>query len=1044
MTKRLISLVTVLAVLSSMVMGQTSGKLAGTVYDASQNAPLGFTNVVVQGTSLGAVSDENGRYVILDVPPGVYNVVCTYIGYSSLEVQELTVISGLTTTQDFRMQPEDVVGQVVTVVADKPLINMNSTNTTRVVDAELIENMAVRGVENVVALQTGVVQKLGEIHIRGSRFQDVAYYVDGVYMNDVFDMRNTSTMSNQAMEEMQLQTGGFSAQYGNANGGVVSTSTRTGGENMDLALEFVTGIGASGDGTDKNALYSLGYQLYNINFGGALGSKIRYFMNYEGRVTDDPRPSSGPHFSMERDELAVDWTQVTFAEDADGDMRANGELWVGGENIGPLNNVLGASVGSTIENMLAEHYGDQYDVIDAVSTYNTLSTNHWVVNGYNNFQELYGPRRNNGSDRKTFTGNIMFDLKPFKIKIGGNMNNITTRGYTAATWAMTLLNTDNNRRGESMQSSFYTNLTWILGTKSYVKAKFSHFNYEENFGDDYHWDDLINYGNPDPAIEYNAYLSNIGTNPLSVAPLANFYSYGYVWDDYSHQVSSYNGVTLDYLNQIGFHELTAGFEYRANKISYYRCGQPVELAAQLLDKDNNFEEKDLTDDQKYIIYRNAYTENFGFDMYGGTDKSAGKRYQDPGEPVVWGAYVNDKLELKDLVVNLGLRYEYFNANTIAPPDYNDIHMLNGEILTAGTVDHPEWAWEDTEADVQINPRIGLSFPVTDKTKFHAQYGKFSQHPVLSNLYLSNTVLAANFTSGNYTISPNAKLSTEKTTQYEVGFSQVIGSNVALDVTGFYKEVRDYTLMKNLQDATLDGAEFVWAQYQNGDYGVVKGASFGLGMNRTGGLMANLSYTISWAEGTGSDPLSNYYIAWQSDQGEAGLPTLINPLNYDQRHTGSLLLDYRFGKSAGALEGSGINMIYTFGSGTPYTPSAIESALYGRGEIYPSAPVNSGYSPWTTNLDIRLDTGVKLGSVGMTVYLLVENALATENVREVYDGTGVAGTDGWLYTDPGKAWLSGNEDAADYYMAQIRDPRNWDKPRTIQLGVKMNLLSGENN
>jgi hypothetical protein len=1016
-----------------MVLGQTSGKISGTVYDASQEAPLGFTNVVVQGTSLGAVSDEKGRYVILDVPPGVYTLVCTYIGYSTLEVEGLTVISGLTVTQDFQMQPEDMVGEVVTVVAEKPLINMNATNTTRVVDAALIENMAVRGVENVVALQTGVVQKQGEIHIRGSRFQDVAYYVDGVYMNDVFDMRNTSTMSNVAMEEMQLQTGGFSAQYGNANGGVVSTSTRTGGESMDLDLEFVTGIGSSGDGTDKNALYSMGYKLYNVNFGGALGSKIRYFMNYEGRITDDPRPSSGPHFAMERDELVVDWTKVTFAEDPDGDMRANGELWVGGENIGPLNNVLGASVGSTIEDMLTDYYGEDYAVIDAVSTYNTLQTNQWVVNGYKDFQELYGPRRNNNSDRQTFTGNIMIDVKPFKLKIGGNMNNITSVGYSTL-WANSLLNTDYNRRAESKQSSVYANLTWVLGTKSFVKAKFSHFNYEENFGDDYHWDDVINYGNP--TIERNAYLSNVGLNPLSVASLANFYSYGRVWDDYSHQVSSYNGITVDYLNQIGFHELTAGIEYRANKIEYYRLGQPVELASQLLDEDNNFAPLDLTDDEKYIIYRNAYTENFGFDMYGGSDKSAAKRWQDPGEPVVMGAYINDKLELKDLVVNLGLRYEYFNANTIAPEDWNTISMSGGEIVTDD--------WKDTEADVQINPRVGLSFPVTDKTKFHAQYGKFSQHPVLSNLYLSNTVFAANFTSGNYTISPNAKLNTEKTTQYEVGFSQVIGSNVALDVTGFYKEVRDYTLVRNLFDATLDGAEFVWAQYQNGDYGVVKGMSFGLGMNRTGGLMANLGYTVSWAEGTGSDPLSNYYIAWQSDQGAAGYPTLINPLDYDQRHTGSLLLDYRFGKSAGMLEGSGINMIYTFGSGTPYTPSQIASALFGRGEIYPTAPVNSGYTPWTTNLDIRFDTGVKLGSVGMTIYLLVENALAAENVRTVYDGTGVAGTDGWLYTDPGKAWLSGNEDAADYYLAQVRDPTNWDKPRTVQLGVKMNLLSGENN
>ncbi len=100
MTKRLLSFVAVVAILSSLAFGQTSGKIVGTVYDASQEAPLGFTNVVVQGTSLGAVSDENGRYVILDVPPGTYTLVCTYIGYSPMEIQGLAVTTGLTTIQD--------------------------------------------------------------------------------------------------------------------------------------------------------------------------------------------------------------------------------------------------------------------------------------------------------------------------------------------------------------------------------------------------------------------------------------------------------------------------------------------------------------------------------------------------------------------------------------------------------------------------------------------------------------------------------------------------------------------------------------------------------------------------------------------------------------------------------------------------------------------------------------------------------------------------------------------------------------------------------
>ncbi len=1032
MTKRLLSLVAVVAIFSSMAFGQVSGKIVGTVYDASQATPLGFTNVVVQGTSNGAVSDDKGRFVIVDVPPGTYTLICTYIGYSPTEIQGLTVISGLTTSQDFQMQTEDVVGEVVVVIAKKPLINMNATNTTRVVDAEYMDNIAVRGVQNIVALQTGVVATEGEIHIRGSRYQDVAYYVDGVYMNDAFDMRNTSSVSNVAMEEMQLQTGGFSAQYGNANGGIVSTTTRTGGEKMSLDFEVVQGLGSAGDGTEDK-LYSQGYRLYNLNLGGALGSKIRYFASYENRSTDDPTPSSAPHYAMDRTELGVNWDSLTFAYDSSAEgTYVNGNLYVNGENAGVIDNILDASLGTALEELIAAHFGEDYNVIDAVSLASTADDGIWLINGYNNFQELNGARRNVGSVRNTFTGNVMFDLKPFKIKIGGSLNGIVSNGYTAVTYAQTLLNSEFNRRAESMQTSFYTNLSWILSNKSYVKANFSLFNYEETFGDDVHWDNVADYG--DPSNSRNGYMSNVGLNPLSVADLANFYSYGRVWDDYSYQNTSYLGLTLDYFKPINTHELTAGFEYRANTIKYYRVGQPVELAAGLLNDDGT--DKVLTEEQKYIIYRNAYTENFGYDLYGNETKD-GNSYQEPGEPTIFGGYVNDKIELKDLVVNLGMRYEYFNPNTDAPADWNVISM------TAGRINREASGYEAVDADVQINPRLGLSFPVTDKTKFHAQYGKFSQHPLLNRLYLSDVVFAANFTSGNYTRSPNARLAPEKTTQYEVGFEQVIGSNVALDVTGFYKEVRDYTLITNVFGGRVDGAEFVWAQYQNGDYGVVKGMSFGLGMNRTAGLAANLSYTVSWAEGTGSDPESNYYIAWQSDQGANGYPSLINPLDYDQRHTGNLMLDYRFDKNMGLLSKSGINMVYTFGSGTTYTPSSIESALYGRGEIYPDAPINSGYAPWTSNVDIRFDTGLKFGSVGMTVYLLVQNALDAQNVVNVYAGTGDAGTDGWLYTDPGKAWLSGNEDAAQYYNGQIRDPANWDKPRLVQLGVKMNLL-GEKN
>ena len=109
------------------------------------------------------------------------------------------------------------------------------------------------------------------------------------------------------------------------------------------------------------------------------------------------------------------------------------------------------------------------------------------------------------------------------------------------------------------------------------------------------------------------------------------------------------------------------------------------------------------------------------------------------------------------------------------------------------------------------------------------------------------------------------------------------------------------MMANIQGAKVNTALFSWAQYMNGDYGVVKGMSVNMNMRRINGLLANVSYTLSFAEGTGTDPASNWNIAWTGDT----YPTMINPLEYDQRHTGSVMFDYRL--DSGVLANTGVNL-----------------------------------------------------------------------------------------------------------------------------------------
>ena len=146
-----------LVLLPTMMFAQsTTAKLAGVVADADGN-PLVGANVVVEGSNLGAATDELGRYYILDVPVGSYDLRAEYIGYTTVIESGVRTSVGFTTTVDFNLDIAAVAGQAVTVTRERPLINPNATNTTRVVDKELIDAFAVRGVSNIVNLQTGVV-----------------------------------------------------------------------------------------------------------------------------------------------------------------------------------------------------------------------------------------------------------------------------------------------------------------------------------------------------------------------------------------------------------------------------------------------------------------------------------------------------------------------------------------------------------------------------------------------------------------------------------------------------------------------------------------------------------------------------------------------------------------------------------------------------------------------------------------------------------------------------------------------------------------------
>ncbi|MEE8335524.1 MAG: carboxypeptidase regulatory-like domain-containing protein, partial [Candidatus Neomarinimicrobiota bacterium] len=238
-----LALILTLILIPAFALAQTSGKLSGTVTGDGQ--PLAGANVLVKGTTYGSATDENGRYFVLDVPVGAYEIEAQYIGYKTLTISNVHVNANLTTELDFPLEVAAVEGETVQVVAERPLIQRNATNTTAIMDQELVQALPVRTIGDIVALQAGAVGT----NVRGGRESDNAYYIDGVLMKDRWSGGNfQNSLSQQSLSEVSFQAGGMSAEYGGANGGVVTIDTLDGVKKFSAAAQYVTDFGDTSPG----------------------------------------------------------------------------------------------------------------------------------------------------------------------------------------------------------------------------------------------------------------------------------------------------------------------------------------------------------------------------------------------------------------------------------------------------------------------------------------------------------------------------------------------------------------------------------------------------------------------------------------------------------------------------------------------------------------------------------------------------------------------------------------------------------------------------
>lgn len=1006
-----------------MLYAGTTGKIVGVVKDKDIGEPLPGASVVIVGTTMGAAADMNGEYVILNLPVGTYSLKASVIGYTDVIVNNVRVNADLTTEINFEMPSTTLALGEVIVTAERPLVNKSATNSVRIATAEDIKNLPLRGFRDVVGIEAGVV-KVGErLYIRGGRREEIATYIDGVYQNNPLTGRSSGDLSNTAIEEVNYQAGGFNAEYGFANSGVILTTTKTGGPRYNLSGEIVTDSWLSQ--TDKHLdTYSYGYNVYNLAFSGPIPGisekKVKFYLGGERRFFEDVSPSA---FAFQRLKL-----------DANGNpVDANG------------NAITVAEAGSATG----------YNLDDAFPQYDTDG----VVKQYQ-FDEQ-GPWPDRSSAQWLWNGNLAIDFKNLQFKFGGNsqredlrwlagfdpgadyQNNLPGAGVGFSLW-----NSINHPRQKNYRDSYFAKVTHTIGTKAFYTLQANYFRDKFvrssiAFGDRF-WNtgdgpdsDVGPYG-PDGDGVWNPYITQTGTQPdLEIRSANLFSSLGTQPGEYWKQSWTFWGAKGDVTYQPErAHELKLGFEYRYNTYRQYQIGGYG--AADLHTLAGNLEQVGQGGITAEQAYQFRFADPFGYDIFGNEVDDATLGRNAAKHPKIAAVYAQDKIELKDLILNIGLRWDYFD------PAYDgiaDVERVLTETNTAeGKItDLTDANFTANEKRSSVSPRVGISFPVSDRTVFHGQYGKFVQTPELQNLYVSTIQYAWNLQSGNFFTNENPNLAPVRTTAYEVGFRHQLGDNAALDVTAYYKEIRGYVRLRNLDFAK----PIPYALYTNEDYGTVKGASFTFTLRRTNRFAGTANYTLQYAAGTGSDANTFYNIAWQQGRD----PTFVAPLDFDQRHTGSVNVDFRMNKDDGPtflggkpLGNVGLNLLLTFGSGLSFTPVRVQTEVFsGTAGYFPIGQVGSATGPWTYQLDLKLDKTVTISTLNFTAYLWAINVLNAVNASWVYPETGEPDNDGYLDTVAGQNFVNQwGPNGVALYKFLLRNPAMVGPPRQLRLGLQFNL------
>jgi hypothetical protein len=950
-----------------------TGKLEGRVFDQG-GQPVANAQVVIEGTAFATTANPQGYYFFNSVPAGAYNVRFAYIGYKAVRVEGVRIVSGQTITLDRTLEATNVELQEITVVgAQNALVPRDQVTSKQIIDGNFTDNLPVDRIGAVFALQPGVMASPGStvLSVRGGRPDENSTYIDGVPVQPgnrgTGGGRSLPTLQvgTNAFEDASITTGATSAEFGNAQGGVIAITTRTGGQSFS---------GNIGYETDEfsGLRNSSAFNRIQASIGGPITKSLTFFV---GGVLEGTRSGN------------------------------NG--YRGWEIPGSVNSRLGGYVPVGVDTV--------YTIArttSATSDSIRLPVYNYALLG-GDCDAYYVANAADPDIRNNYGEDCLQNRVPYSpassAQLTSKLNYSFGQGSRIALSFIGSRGLSRGQRGtDATGGTTNTNNVAILNWNQVLSRSSSRAVALDAYLS-YQWDRSIN-SVITPESEENT------RNPFGGFLLKDF-DYELGFDDFpvndelvenfrtqrpENPITLYDRfLTQQYLGQPGF----GGSIGNPGSIPTGYGAAPGTLNTafenRLIARANLDWQLDRYNRLK--IGGQYIDSELGTYNVGSSGQGFGDIYL--ARPVSYNLFVEDRLDLGDVVLVAGVRYDYFDVGASKWRDFPRISS-NPDF----DPDNVEGVLEPYTSHDYIAPSIQVAFPVTERTNFRLSYSQQVQTPDYSVILRgSNTDLSITNTNNNY----GTDLDFGKTILFEFGVRHAFSDDMVLDVAVYNKD--------NLANAAgrlipvLDPRSNARTDLRlttNQDFGNTRGLDMRLD-RRIGNIFNGvISYSYQDARSTGSDPYTYINFGSRITSAVTGNasppPQAAQPVGFSRPH--NLAAQFAFNFPADFQRGSIVGKIMSrmnitgtarYASGTPYTrcnPSLDDDLAVTSGGTCNNlgSDFNSSRRPAFKNVDLRVTKGFRMGGLDLTAYADARNVFNIENVLNVFAQTG--NTDNARYRD----------------------------------------------